>query len=52
VRPSGSPKTTNAPAIELTFVAAVISAMTATGRADCSPRWKAKNAPAVQARAA
>ena len=38
VRPSGSPKTTKAPAIELTLVAAVISAITATGRADCSPR--------------
>jgi hypothetical protein len=51
VRPSGSPKTTKAPAIELRFVAAVISAITTSGASDCRPRWKAKNAPPVAASA-
>ena len=48
--PIGSPKTANPPAIVVTFVAAVMSAITVTGRPVCSPRWNAKNAPARRQR--
>ena len=46
-RPSGSPNTAKPAAIENAFVAAVMSAITGSGRPACRPRWKQKNAPSV-----